>query len=75
MKAAAGAGYALATDLADWIVQDLQIALSAAHHITGRLVEIEDGVRDALIDAGAILAMPPVRAPSAELGSSPVGGR
>src|SRR5258707_1847433 len=34
MKAAAGAGYAIATDLADWLVQALKIPFREAHHIT-----------------------------------------
>ena len=38
MKAAAGAGYATATDLADWLVRTLQMPFRDAHHVTGRLV-------------------------------------
>src|SRR5476649_2106426 len=38
MKAAAGAGYATATDLADWLVRALNIPFREAHHITGRIV-------------------------------------
>jgi argininosuccinate lyase len=38
MKAAAGAGYATATDLADWLVRTLEIPFRDAHHITGRIV-------------------------------------
>jgi argininosuccinate lyase len=38
MKAAAGEGYATATDLADWLVQTLKIPFRDAHHITGRIV-------------------------------------
>ena len=38
MKAAAGAGYATATDLADWLVRTLEIPFREAHHITGRIV-------------------------------------
>jgi len=40
MKKAAGAGYATATDLADWLVQALDIPFREAHHITGRIVGI-----------------------------------
>ena len=40
MKAAAGAGYATATDLADWLVQALKIPFRDAHHITGRIVAL-----------------------------------
>jgi argininosuccinate lyase len=38
MKAAAGEGYATATDLADWLVRTLKIPFREAHHITGRIV-------------------------------------
>ncbi len=42
MKAAAGFGYATATDLADWLVRTLKLPFREAHHITGRLVAIAD---------------------------------
>jgi argininosuccinate lyase len=38
MQAAAGAGYATATDLADWLVRKLGMPFREAHHVTGRLV-------------------------------------
>ncbi len=38
MKAAAGAGYSTATDLADWLVRMLKIPFREAHHVTGRIV-------------------------------------
>jgi len=38
MKIAAGAGYATATDLADWLVRTLKIPFREAHHTTGRIV-------------------------------------
>jgi len=38
MKAAAGAGYATATDLADWLVRTLKMPFREAHHATGRIV-------------------------------------
>ncbi len=38
MKAAAGAGYATATDLADWLVRKLKMPFREAHHVTGRIV-------------------------------------
>jgi argininosuccinate lyase len=38
MREAAGAGYATATDLADWLVRTLKIPFRQAHHITGRIV-------------------------------------
>jgi argininosuccinate lyase len=43
MKKAAGAGYATATDLADWLVQALNIPFREAHHITGRIVALASG--------------------------------
>jgi len=38
MRAAAGAGYATATDLADWLVRTLKLPFRDAHHVTGRIV-------------------------------------
>jgi len=38
MKTAAGAGYATATDLADWLVRTLKMPFRRAHHVTGRIV-------------------------------------
>jgi len=38
MKKAACAGYATATDLADWLVQKLGLPFREAHHVTGRIV-------------------------------------
>jgi argininosuccinate lyase len=38
MQAAAGEGYATATDLADWLVRSLKMPFRDAHHITGRIV-------------------------------------
>ena len=38
MKEAAGAGYATATDLADWLVRTLKMPFRDAHHVTGRIV-------------------------------------
>jgi argininosuccinate lyase len=40
MKAAAGAGYTTATDLADWLVRALNMPFREAHHLTGRLVAL-----------------------------------
>ena len=46
MKAAAGDGYATATDLADWLVRTLKMPFRDAHHVTGRIVAraAKDGV-------------------------------
>jgi argininosuccinate lyase len=38
MRAAAGRGYATATDLADWLVQTLGLPFREAHHVTGQIV-------------------------------------
>ncbi len=40
MKAAAGAGYSTATDLADWLVRTLAMPFREAHHATGRIVAL-----------------------------------
>jgi argininosuccinate lyase len=37
-EAAAGMGYATATDLADWLVRTLKMPFREAHHVTGRIV-------------------------------------
>jgi argininosuccinate lyase len=38
MQEAAGAGYATATDLADWLVRTLKMPFREAHYATGRIV-------------------------------------
>jgi argininosuccinate lyase len=40
MKSSAGAGFATATDLADWLVRALGLPFRQAHHVTGSLVRI-----------------------------------
>ena len=40
MKSAAGAGFATATDLADWLVKNLRLPFRRAHHVTGELVRM-----------------------------------
>ncbi len=40
MEAAAGSGYATATDLADWLVRRLGMPFRRAHHVTGRIVAL-----------------------------------
>ena len=42
MLAAAGAGYATATDLADWLVRAAGLPFRTAHHATGRLVALAE---------------------------------
>ncbi|WP_158917053.1 argininosuccinate lyase [Caulobacter sp. S45] len=39
MAAAAGAGFSTATDLADWLVRELDLPFRQAHHITGATVK------------------------------------
>jgi len=38
LRDAAGAGFATATDLADWLVRSLRMPFREAHHVTGALV-------------------------------------
>ncbi len=42
MRALAGAGFATATDLADWLVRVLKLPFREAHHATGRLVALAE---------------------------------
>ena len=42
MRAAAAAGHATATDLADWLVREADIPFREAHHIAGRAVAAAD---------------------------------
>ncbi len=42
MHAAAEAGYATATDLADWLVRALNLPFREAHHITGAIVALAE---------------------------------
>jgi argininosuccinate lyase len=39
MAAAAGAGFSTATDLADWLVRELNLPFRKAHHVTGAAVK------------------------------------
>lgn len=39
MATAAGAGYSTATDLADWLVRELNLPFRQAHHVTGAAVK------------------------------------
>jgi argininosuccinate lyase len=56
MRAAAGLGYATATDLADWLVQNLKVPFRDAHHVTGRIVAAAEAAGVAL-DALPLAAM------------------
>jgi len=42
MRAAAEAGYATATDLADWLVREGGIPFREAHHVTGAAVRLAE---------------------------------
>jgi argininosuccinate lyase len=50
MHDAASSGYAVATDLADWLVQKLGLPFRDAHHVTGRIVALAES-RKAKLDA------------------------
>jgi len=56
MKAAAGAGYATATDLADWLVRTLNMPFRDAHHVTGRIVAAAEA-RSVALEALPLAAM------------------
>ncbi len=43
LRAAAGAGYATATDIADWCVRALKMPFRRAHHVAGSLVKLAEG--------------------------------
>ena len=43
MAEVAEAGYATATELADWLVQNLNLPFRDAHHVTGRIVKMAEG--------------------------------
>lgn len=40
MEAAASAGYSTATDLADWLVRELDLPFRQAHHVTAKIVGV-----------------------------------
>ena len=42
MRQAAGAGYSTATDLADWLVREVNLPFREAHHVTGRAVALAE---------------------------------
>ncbi|MBF0129846.1 MAG: argininosuccinate lyase, partial [Alphaproteobacteria bacterium] len=52
MRAAAGAGFITATDLADWLVRVLDMPFREAHHVTGRLVKMAEERGVGLEDLG-----------------------
>ena len=61
MEAAAGAGFSTATDLADWLVRNLNLPFRQAHHITGAAVKEAErlGVDLAQLPLAALQALEP----------------
>jgi argininosuccinate lyase len=61
MRAAAEAGFATATDLADWLVRAAGVPFREAHHITGRAVKLaeERGVGLSDLELEALRAIDP----------------
>jgi hypothetical protein len=59
--AAAGAGFSTATDLADWLVRELNLPFREAHHVTGAAVKRAEalGVGLAATAAGRIAKLDP----------------
>ncbi len=56
MREAAGQGFTTATDLADWLVQRLNLPFRDAHHVTGRLVALAEA-KDCDLEALPLGAM------------------
>jgi argininosuccinate lyase len=56
LRAAAGHGYSTATDLADWLVRELNMPFRDAHHVTGTLVKMAED-RAAPLDALSLADM------------------
>ncbi len=52
MRASAATGFATATDLADWLVQNLDMPFRRAHHVTGALVKLAEDKGCDLPDLG-----------------------
>ncbi|PZN97672.1 MAG: argininosuccinate lyase [Alphaproteobacteria bacterium] len=50
MAAAAGAGFSTATDLADWLVRELNLPFRQAHHVTGAAVKRAEALGLGLVD-------------------------
>ncbi|MFQ5958269.1 MAG: argininosuccinate lyase, partial [Alphaproteobacteria bacterium] len=61
MRAAAEAGHATATDLADWLVRRLGLPFRDAHHAVGNIVRLADerGVRLADLPLAALKEIEP----------------
>jgi len=52
LRAAAGAGYTTATDIADWCVRTLKMPFRRAHHVAGSLVKLAEQSGRDLADLG-----------------------
>jgi argininosuccinate lyase len=48
MRAAAAAGHATATDLADWLASEADVPFREAHHVAGRVVAVAEAAGKAL---------------------------
>lgn len=61
MASMAGAGYAVATDLADWLVRELGMPFREAHNVTGRIVKLAEDKGSALseLELGEMQAIEP----------------
>ncbi|HEX9964356.1 MAG TPA: argininosuccinate lyase [Allosphingosinicella sp.] len=61
MRAAAGAGFATATDLADWLVREAGVPFREAHHVVGRAVALAEaqGVGLAELELEALKSIDP----------------
>ncbi|MEL6198015.1 MAG: argininosuccinate lyase, partial [Pseudomonadota bacterium] len=61
LEQAAGAGYATATDLADWLVRVIGMPFRDAHHVTGQVVAAAEtaGVDLAEMPLNALQAIEP----------------
>jgi argininosuccinate lyase len=61
LRAAAGAGFSTATDLADWLVRRLGLPFREAHHVTGALVREAEarGIDLAELDLATMRAVHP----------------
>ena len=50
MRAASDQGFSTATDLADWLVRELDLPFRRAHHVTGEIVKLAEQKSCRLID-------------------------
>jgi argininosuccinate lyase len=61
LRAAAAAGHATATDLADWLASEANVPFREAHHIAGRAVAVAEEAGKALdeLTIGELAAIDP----------------